>query len=82
MIGYFSPFRDELKIKEDKIYGQYYCGQCVSLRKQYGYISSSLLIFETVFISILFSDTYEDVSKQICTIIPLVKINVKKHPFI
>ncbi len=77
MIGYFKPFREELKLKEDRLYRHYYCGQCVSLRKEYGYLSSAMMSFESIFLSLLFSKDSDFTVKARCTVLPFVKLNIK-----
>ncbi|MEI8215522.1 MAG: DUF5685 family protein [Eubacteriales bacterium] len=76
MLGYISPEKPELKIKEYEIYSGYYCGICKSIGKRYGQIPRLALSYDSVFLALLFTAAYsvnETASIERCIIHPVKK---------
>ena len=55
MFGYVQADRDELKVREYRLYRAYYCGLCRTLQKKYGFFTKFLLNYDCTFASILLS---------------------------
>lgn len=55
MFGYVIPYKEELKIKEYRIFKAYYCGLCKSLGKNFNQIVRLGLNYDFAFLSILLS---------------------------
>lgn len=80
MFGYLRPYKEELKVKELRKYKKSYCAVCYGLRKKFGFIYSSVLNYEIVFLYIFLESVcrVED-KEQIkirCSINPLRKIDI------
>ena len=76
MFGYLQPFREELKMKDYKLYKSVYCGLCRSLSKSYGLKSSLTLSYDCTVLAMLYMslhDTPCSVKKGRCTVNPLKK---------
>lgn len=76
MLGYISPEKAELKIKEYEIYSGYYCGICKSIGRRYGQIPRLALSYDSVFLALLFSSAYdvkESATFERCIVHPLKK---------
>lgn len=74
MFGYITVNKDELKIKDYKKYGSYYCGVCRSLGNSYGISGRMTLSYDMAFLALLLSSLYEDrtpVKKYRCVPHPL-----------
>ncbi len=79
MFGYVIPNRDELKIREDRIYRAYYCGLCHEIGRQVG-AGRLALSYDMTFLTILLDSLYDGeryVGKRRCALHP-----VKKHPVV
>ena len=63
MFGYITVNKDELKIKDYKKYGAYYCGVCKSLGENYGLSGRMTLTYDMTFLALLLSSLYEDRTK-------------------
>ncbi|MBQ9949259.1 MAG: hypothetical protein IJO93_00880 [Clostridia bacterium] len=57
MFGYVQPDKEELKLREHKIYRAYYCGLCHVLRKKYGAFAKFLLNYDCTFLALVLSLT-------------------------
>ena len=53
MLGYITPDKPDLRIKEYEIYGAYYCGICKSIGRRYGQIPRMALSYDSVFLALL-----------------------------
>ncbi|MDD3224209.1 MAG: DUF5685 family protein [Clostridium sp.] len=53
MFGYITPYKPELKIKDYEKFKAYYCGLCLSIKKNYGNIPRILINYDITFIAIL-----------------------------
>jgi hypothetical protein len=84
MLGYISPDKPELKIKEYEIYSGYYCGICKSIGKRYGQIPRFSLSYDSVFLALLFSGVYlveESVVFERCIVQPVKKRTIVNQNF-
>ncbi|SMC23763.1 hypothetical protein SAMN02745134_01978 [Clostridium acidisoli DSM 12555] len=59
MFGYVTPFKPELKMKDYEKFKAYYCGLCLSIKKNYGNIPRLLINYDMTFIAVLL-DALED----------------------
>ena len=59
MFGYIRTNKMELKHREILTYKGYYCGICMTLKKEYGNLSRLSLNFDTTFLQILLTSLYE-----------------------
>jgi hypothetical protein len=55
MLGYVTPEKGELKLREFEIYGAYSCGICRSVGARYGSLPRLLLYYDFVFLAMLLS---------------------------
>ncbi len=79
MFGYLQPCKDEMKIKEYRLYKSVYCGLCRSLSREYGLISSLTLSYDCTVLAMLYiavNDEKYCVKKGRCTVNPLKKCPV------
>lgn len=84
MLGYISPDKPELKIKEYEIYSGYYCGICKSIGKRYGQIPRLSLSYDSVFLALLFSAVYlveESAVFERCIVHPVKKRTILNQNF-
>ena len=49
MFGYVKPYRPELLVREDRYYGELYCGLCRAMKRTTGRLSSLSLSYDFVF---------------------------------
>lgn len=80
MFGYLTVCRDELKIKDERMYKAWYCGICEELKKRHGQLSRFTLTYDMTFLALLLQGVYEDSTEQgqkKCLPHPF-----KKHPVI
>lgn len=59
MFGYVTPLKPELKIKDYEKFKAYYCGLCLSLKKNYGNIPRLILNYDMTFLAVLL-DSIDD----------------------
>lgn len=55
MFGYVRPYRDEMKLRDWRLWQKNYCGLCRCLGKRYGFASRFLLSYEMTFLYSLFT---------------------------
>ena len=53
MFGYLQPDKDELKIRDYKVYKSFYCGLCRQLGKDYGIIARLTLSYDCTLLALL-----------------------------
>lgn len=53
MFGYVTPDKGELKVREFECYRAMYCGLCMQLKKDYGFVSRLLLNYDLVTVALL-----------------------------
>lgn len=59
MFGYIRINKNELKFREYHCYKSYYCGMCMSIKKDYGEIPRLTLNYDMTFLVVLLSSLYE-----------------------
>lgn len=53
MFGYVTPCKPELKIKDYEKFKAYYCGLCLSIKKNYGNLPRLVLNYDMTFLAVL-----------------------------
>ncbi|MFO7636001.1 MAG: DUF5685 family protein [Clostridia bacterium] len=85
MIGYVTPHRPDLKVKELATYNAYYCGLCRSLGTGYGCLMRNTLNNESVFLAVFLDSAlrdgpvHEDFQTFRCLMNPLKKKQRIRH---
>lgn len=59
MFGYIRINKNELKFREYHCYKSYYCGMCMSIKKDYGELPRLTLNYDMTFLVVLLSSLYE-----------------------
>lgn len=59
MFGYIKTNKMELKYREIIAYKAYYCGICMTLKREYGNLSRLSLNYDTTFLQVLLTSLYE-----------------------
>lgn len=66
MFGYVTPLKPELKIREFEVFRSYYCGICMSIKKDFGNIPRMTLNYDMTFLGLLLDSLQdEDVNVEI-----------------
>lgn len=76
MFGYVNVLKDELKIKDYRIFRAYYCGLCKSLGQFCGHITRLGLSYDMVFLLLMLSAVSNEntvFSKKRCVLHPFAK---------
>ena len=80
MFGYLQPYKEELLVKETRIYTGYYCALCNEIKKSYGRLLTVFLNYESVYIFIFLESLLVNKVKEkkviCCQINPLKTKNV------
>lgn len=82
MFGYVTVNKDELKIKEYRVYQSYYCGLCSALYKRHGITGQITLNFDMVFLGMLLCGLYEPKTEKMekrCPVHPMEKHLICKN---
>jgi hypothetical protein len=86
MLGYVTPEKGELKLREFEVYGAYYCGICRSVAKRCGQLPRLALSYDFVFLAMLLSSVFDGpdaLTPFRCPIHPMKKrAEVKSSPII
>ena len=53
MFGYVRPYRDELKVREQRDYEALYCGLCQALGRRHGFLARMFLNYDFTFLAML-----------------------------
>lgn len=79
MFGYIRIRKEDLLIRDYRIYKQKYCSLCHILGKRYGFIYRSIISYDIIFLLLVLENYYEDnVSLSFrCPINPLNKMKSK-----
>jgi len=80
MFGYVTVNKDELKLKEWKLYHAYYCGLCHSLKEAAGTKARLTVSYDMTFLTMLLDDLYDCEKEEgecRCVVHP-----VKKHTYV
>jgi hypothetical protein len=59
MMGYVTPEKSELRMREFEIYSAYYCGLCRVVGAKYGSVPRLLLSYDFVFLAMILSAVYD-----------------------
>jgi hypothetical protein len=59
MLGYVTPEKGELKLREFEIYGAYYCGICRAVGARRGFLPRLLLSYDFAFLAMLLSSVFD-----------------------
>ncbi|MGI6731117.1 MAG: DUF5685 family protein [Anaerovoracaceae bacterium] len=76
MLGYVTPEKPELKIKEYEIYSGYYCGICKSIGKRYGQLPRLVLNYDLVLLALVLAGVNpapDEIKIERCIVHPLKK---------
>ena len=83
MFGYVKPVHSELLVKEHEFYKATYCGICRAMKKHTGFLSNTLLTYDSVFLALVrmlfVSDSDIGVEKRRCVAHPLRKKGMLKE---
>lgn len=60
MFGYVTPLKPELKIREFETFRSYYCGLCMSIKKNFGNMPRMILNYDMTFLGLLLDSLYDD----------------------
>ncbi|MDR2131722.1 MAG: DUF5685 family protein [Clostridiales Family XIII bacterium] len=59
MLGYITPEKGELKLREFEVYGAYYCGICRAVGARSGRLPRLLLSYDFAFLAVLLSAVFD-----------------------
>lgn len=59
MLGYITPDKPELKVREYEMYSAYYCGICKAIKKRHGEIPRLVLSYDSVLLAMILSAVYD-----------------------
>jgi hypothetical protein len=79
MLGYITPDKPELKIKEYEVYGGYYCGICKSIGRRYGQIPRLVLSYDSVFLALILAGinpNQDHIKVERCIVHPMKKRSI------
>lgn len=80
MLGYITPDKPELKMKEYEMYSAYYCGICKAIKKRHGEIPRLVLSYDSVLLAMILAavdGSRPTVKLERCIIHP-----IKKRPIV
>lgn len=80
MFGYVVPYKDELKVREYKLFRAFYCGLCKTLGKSSNQLTRFGLNYDFTFLALLLTALDEDepqINHEGCIVNPF-----KKNPLI
>lgn len=66
MFGYVRPYRDELKVREQRDYERVYCGLCRALGKRHGFMARMFLNYDFTFLAMLLDGDKPVVHRSAC----------------
>ena len=76
MFGYVNIYKDELKVKDYKLWQSYYCGLCKALGKRYNHLTRLGLNYDMTFLAIVIAAATEEqieIKKEGCFLHPINK---------
>lgn len=79
MLGYITPDKPELKVKEYELYSAYYCGICKAIKKRHGEIPRLVLSYDSVLLAMIISSLTENMpilKQERCIVHPIKKKNI------
>lgn len=59
MLGYITPDKPELKVREYEMYSAYYCGICKAIKRRHGEIPRLVLSYDSVLLAMILSSVYD-----------------------
>lgn len=59
MLGYITPDKPELKVREYDMYSGYYCGICKAIKRRHGEIPRLVLSYDSVLLALILSAVYD-----------------------
>lgn len=66
MFGYVRPYRDELKVREQRDYEALYCGLCDALGKRHGFLARLFLNYDFTFLAMLLDGSKPEMERHLC----------------
>ena len=66
MFGYVRPWRDELKVRQNRDYEALYCGVCHALGKRHGFIARMFLNYDFTFLAMLLDGAKPEPASRRC----------------
>ena len=66
MFGYVRPWRDELKVRENRDYEALYCGVCHALGKRHGFTARMFLNYDFTFLAMLLDSAKPEPASRRC----------------
>lgn len=84
MFGYVVVNEPDLRIREFRLYREYYCGLCMELKHSYGQISRLTLSYDTTFLALLLTSLYEPedtVSSTKCIAHPFERHSTRRNEY-
>ncbi len=66
MFGYVRPYRDELKVREQRDYEALYCGLCRALGRRHGFLARMFLSYDFAFLAMLLDGDKPAVERRPC----------------
>lgn len=79
MLGYITPDKPELKVKEYELYSAYYCGICKAIKKRHGELPRLVLSYDSVLLAMVLSAISEEIpalKQERCIVHPIKKKNI------
>lgn len=83
MFGYVNIYKDELKVKDYKLWQSYYCGLCEALGKRYNQLIKLGLNYDMTFLAIVIGGIISEnpeIKKKFCLLHPINKRYKAKSP--
>ena len=66
MFGYVRPWRDELKVRQNRDYEALYCGVCHALGKRHGFLARMFLNYDFTFLAMLLDGAKPEPASRRC----------------
>ena len=79
MLGYITPDKPELKVKEYELYSAYYCGICKAIKRRHGELPRMVLSYDSVLLAMVLSslgDHWPPARLERCLVHPVKKKNI------
>ena len=74
MLGYITPDKPELKVREYEMYSAYYCGICKAIKRRHGEIPRLVLSYDSVLLAMILSAVYDLEKEENYSVGPTVKL--------
>ena len=66
MFGYVRPWRDELKVRQNRDYEALYCGVCHALGRRHGFVARMFLNYDFTFLAMLLDGSKPEPAARRC----------------